>query len=121
VHPAETADVAAIGGRHAARQIASALQGAQAPRSPRIPVTVTAPLSWISPNAIRIPGPPPPRGHFLLRSETRRRLARLEVRQGDRVLAAVRTRLTPGRPVHLDAGWLARAEPSAGPVGIFLA
>jgi thioredoxin reductase len=121
VHAAETADVAAISGQHAARQITSALQGVQAPRTPRIPVAVTAPLSWISPNAIRIPGPPPPRGHFLLRSEVHRRLARLEVRQGDRVLATVRTRLAPGRPVHLDAGWLTRAEASAGPVGVFLA
>jgi thioredoxin reductase len=120
VHAAETADVAALSGRHAARQIAAALHGMQPPRAARIPITVTAPLSWISPGAIRVPGPPPPRGRFLLRSEAFRRLARLEVRQGDRVLAAARARLVPGRPVHLDAGWAARAEPSAGPVQVLL-
>ena len=120
VHAAETADVAAAGGRHAARHIAAALRGGQPPRGPRIPVTVAAPLRWISPNAIRAGGPPPPRGHFLLRGDVFRRPARLEARQGDRVLAAARTRLVPGRPAHLGAGWMARADPSAGPVLVVL-
>jgi thioredoxin reductase len=120
VHAAETADVAAAGGRHAARHIAAALHGSGPPPGPRIPVTVAAPLRWISPNAIRAGGPPPARGHFLLRSELFRPAARLEVRQGDRVLAAARARLVPGRPAHLDAGWMARADPSAGPVLVVL-
>ena len=120
VHAAETADVAAAGGRHAARQIAAALRAGPPPAAPRIPVTVAAPLSWISPNAIRAGGPPPPRGRFLLRSEVFRRLARLEVRQDGRVLATARARLVPGRPVHLGAGWIARAEPTAGPVHVTL-
>jgi thioredoxin reductase len=120
VHAAETADVAADGGRHAARHIAAALRGGQPPPGPRIPVTVAAPLRWISPNAIRAGGPPPARGHFLLRSDVFRRPARLEVRQGDRVLAAARARLVPGRPAHLDAGWMARADPSGGPVRVVL-
>jgi len=119
VHAAETADVAALGGRHAARHLAAALRTGS-PRAQRIPVTVTAPLRWISPNAIRVPGPPPPRARFLLRSEAFRPLARLEVRQGDRVLGTARARLVPERPVHLDAGWLARANPSAGPVRVTL-
>ena len=120
VHAAETADVAAAGGRHAARHIAAALHGSQPPPGPRIPVTVAAPLRWISPNAIRAGSPPPARGHFLLRGDVFRRLARLEVRQGDRVLAAARARLVPGRPAHLGAGWMARADPSAGPVRVVL-
>jgi hypothetical protein len=81
---------------------------------------VAAPLRWISPNAIRAGGPPPPRGHFLLRGDVFRRAARLEARQGDRVLAAARTRLVPGRPAHLGAGWMARADPSTGPVLVVL-
>jgi thioredoxin reductase len=120
VHAAETADVAAAGGRHAARHIAAALRAGPPRAAQRIPVTVAAPLSWISPNALRIPGPPPPRGRFLLRSEVFERTARLEVRQDGRVLATARARLIPGRPVHLGAGWMARAEPSAGPVRVTL-
>jgi len=120
VHAAETADVAAAGGRHAARHIAALLRGSPPPRAARIPVTVAAPLSWISPNAIRAGGPPPARGRFLLRSDAFRRLARLEVRQGGRVLGVARARLVPGRPVHLDAGWMARADPAAGAVRVVL-
>jgi hypothetical protein len=120
VHAAETTDVAAAGGRHAARHIAAALHGSRAPHGPRIPVTVAAPLRWLSPNAIRAGGPPPARGHFLLRSDVFRRPARLEVRQGDRVLAAARARLVPGRPAHLGAGWMARADSSAGAVRVVL-
>jgi thioredoxin reductase len=120
VHAAETADVAAAGGRHAARQIAAALRAGPQPPAQRIGVTVAAPLRWISPNALRVPGPPPPLGRFLLRSEVFERRARLEVRQDGRVLATARARLIPGRPVHLGAGWMARAEPSAGPVHVAL-
>jgi thioredoxin reductase len=189
VHAAETADVAALGGIHAARHIAAALRacpgtaapppGTLPPDTPppdaqppdaqppvsapgqRVPVTVEPPLAWISPNAIRFPAPsgtgpvpmrsgtgpvpapvppppsagpadpagpaqsahptPPPRGHFVLRSQVFRRRAVLEVRQGDRVLARKNTRLIPGRPVHLDAGWLAAVRPSDGPVLVALA
>jgi len=146
VHAAETADVAAMGGIHAARHIAAALRAGQgmgvpspvtlpldtlpptsAPLSARVPITVDPPLAWISPNAIRFSAPPdgpptsPPRGRFLLRSQVFRRRAVLEVRQGNRVLARNRARLIPGRPVHLDAGWLARIRPADGPVLVALA
>ena len=130
VHAAETADVAALGGVHAARHIAAALradQGAASATGQPVPITVDRPLTWISPNAIRFFSPPgdtpipPPRGRFLLRSQVFRRRAVLEVRQGNRVLARQRARLIPGRPVHLDAGWLAKARPSDGPVLVTLA
>jgi thioredoxin reductase len=177
VHAAETADVAALDGIHAARHIAAALRADQGmappgtpppgtwapgtpppdapgPTSPTgqpVPITVDPPLTWISPNVIRFFSPPgdtpipppgdtpipppgdtpipppgdtppsPPRGRFLLRSQVFRRRAVLEVRQGNRVLARQRARLIPGRPVHLDAGWLARVRPSGGPVLVVLA
>jgi thioredoxin reductase len=131
VHAAETADVAALGGRHAARHIAAALagswppggsgrrEGARATAAP-VPVTVAAPLTWISPNMIRSPAAPP-RGRFLLRSQVFRRRAWLEVRQGDRLLARARTRLIPGRPVHLSAKWLPKVRPSGPPVLVTVA
>jgi hypothetical protein len=57
----------------------------------------------------------------VLRSREFRRRSLLEVRQGGRVLARARARLIPGRSIALDAGWLARADPSAGPVGVHVA
>ena len=111
VHAAETADIAALSGRHAARHIAPAIHGgleggleggpARGPGSHAagpVPVLVEPPLRWISPNAIGAAAPPP-LGRFVLRSAGFRRGARLEVRQDGRLLARTRpVRLIPERP-----------------------
>jgi hypothetical protein len=118
VHAAETADIAALSGRHAAGHIAAVLHGglegglapgfeggfapglahgpgARAAAAP-LPVLVEPPLRWISPNAIGSAAPPP-LGRFVLRSAGFRRGARLEVRQDGRLLARSRpARLIPG-------------------------
>jgi thioredoxin reductase len=139
VHAAETADIAALSGRHAARHIAAALHGgleggleggparglARRPaRGPGaraagpVPVLVEPPLRWISPNAIGSDAAPP-LGRFVLRSTGFRRGAWLEVRQDGRLLARTRpVRLIPERPVHLGAAWLARVDPAGGPVRV---
>jgi hypothetical protein len=128
VHAAETADIAALSGRHAAAHIAAALSGQAEPGSTGpdpavlVPVEVEPPLAWISPSAIRFPAgdaaTAPPRGRFVLRSRAFARRAHLEVRQGDRVLARTRTRLIPSRSVTLESGWLTRVQPSGGPIRV---
>jgi thioredoxin reductase len=145
VHAAETADIAALSGRHAARGIFALLEARRPagraveraaepvagpvteraaepwarPWAGRVPVRVGPPLRWISPNAIAVAAGPPPLGRFVLRSQEFRRLARLEVRQDGRFLARSRpVRLIPGRPVHLDTAWLARVDPAGGPVHV---
>ena len=122
VHAAETADIAALSGRHAARQIAVALGGAGLgawpPGAGRVPVRVEPPLRWISPNAIG-PSAAPPLGRFVLRSQEFVGRVRLEVRQDDRLLARSRPlRLVPGRPVHLGAAWQDLLDPQGGPVRV---
>jgi thioredoxin reductase len=121
VHAAETADIAALSGRHAARQIAAAL-GDAGPSAASVPVRAEPPLRWISPNAVAVTadGPaPPPLGRFVLRSAEFRQVARLEVRQDGQVLGrSGPVRLIPGRPVHLGAGWLARIDPAGGSVHV---
>ena len=127
VHAAETADIAALSGRHAARHIAAVLGGAPAAGSPAasaaaagagLAVLVEPPLRWISPNAIGSAAPPP-LGRFVLRSAGFRRAARLEVRQDGRLLARSRpVRLIPERSVHLGAAWLDRVDPAGGPVRV---
>ena len=117
VHAAETADIAALSGRHAARQIAAAL-GAGAPDAGRVPVLVEPPLRWISPNAVG-PSAAPPLGRFVLRSQEFCGRVRLEVRQDGRLLARSRPlRLVPGRPVHLGAAWQDLLDPPGGPVRV---
>ena len=125
VHAAETADIAALSGRHAARQIAAYLGGRRAARpgrpGTRVPVEVEPPLLWISPNAVAAgaPAPAPPLGRFTLRAACFGPPGRLEVRQDGRLLGRSRPqRLIPGRPVHLPASWLPEVDPAGGPVRV---
>ena len=125
VHAAETADIAALGSRHAARGIAAFLRGGRgggpAPGPVRLPVTAEPPLLWIAPNVLRAGGPAPPRGRFVLRSDTFARLARLEVWQdGRRLATGVAYGMKPDRPVRLGASWTGRADPGGGPVTVRL-
>jgi len=126
VHAAETADVAALGGGHAARGIAAFLRDGLGPGSPpgpvRLPLTAEPPLLWVAPNALRAGGPAPPRGRFVLRSDVFARLARLEVWQdGRRLATGVSFGMKPDRPVRLGASWTSRADPGGGPVTVRLA
>ncbi len=126
VHAAETADIAALSGRHAARQVAAFLRrepGAGPAIPDRVPVLVEPPLRWISPNRISPdmagPAAAPPLGRFVLRSAEFRRGVRLEARQDGRFLTRSRpVRLIPERPVHLGAGWLDQVDPAGGPVRV---
>lgn len=121
VHAAETADVAALSGRHAATQMAQFLcQSAAAASDPgtTLPVTVDPPLRWISPSAIRVPGPLPPRGRFVMRSDEYRSALPLEVRQDGRLLHRERARLVPGRSVQLAAGWITTINAAGGPIQV---
>ena len=101
VHAAETADIAALSGRHAARTIAAFLNshaGAGLGRrrtaagvGSRVPVEVEPPLLWISPNAVAA-GTPPPLGRFTLRAAQFAPPGRLEARQDGRLLGRSRPR-----------------------------
>jgi thioredoxin reductase len=116
LHPAETADVCALDGRHVASAVAAYMRG---PGEWPVPVRMAAraPLAWVAPNLLLATGQGPPRGRFLLRSEEFVRRARLQVRQGGRELWSGRVgRLVPGRSAHIPAGWAAGVDPAGGPV-----
>jgi hypothetical protein len=123
VHAAETADVAALTGRHAARQIAAYLAAPGRPVPSSVQVVADPPLRWISPNAIDATagaGPVlPPLGRFAIRPAEFRERARLEAWQDGTLLARSRPlRLIPGRPLHLRAAWVKHVNPAGGPVRV---
>jgi thioredoxin reductase len=119
LHGAETADVAALGGRHAGAAAARYLEeGGDWPAS-GVPVVCEPPLRWIAPNAIVPDAGPPPRGRFLLRSREFAPRPRIEIVQDGRTLWAGRlARLVPGRSATLPHAWTATVDPGGGPVRV---
>ena len=56
-------------------------------------------------------------GRLVLRTAEPRDRARLQARQGERVLATGRAgRLVPNRSISLPAGWLSQVDPDGGPL-----
>ena len=116
MHPAETADVCALDGRHVAPAVAAYLRG-PGDWPAQLRMTARAPLAWVAPNLLLATGHPPPRGRFLLRSREFVSRARIRVRQDGRELWSGRVgRLVPGRSAHIPAGWASRVDPAGGPV-----
>ena len=116
LHGAESADIAALSGRHAAGSVARWLAG-DASWPAVVPIKCAPPLHWISPNAIG-PSADPPRGCFLLRSREFTRRAALEIRQDGRLLWSGRARLTPGRSTLLPCDWVRAVDPTGGSVQV---
>jgi thioredoxin reductase len=121
LHGAETADVAALDGRHVAAGVTAHLAGAPWPER-QVPIVCAAPLQWIAPNAVTTTagtplGAMPPRGRYLLRATEELRGVHLELRQGERVLLRRRLlRVGPGRSAALPVDWAADVDPAGEPV-----
>jgi thioredoxin reductase len=121
VHPAETADVAALGGRHVAASVAGHL-GGDALWPSHVRVLARDPLRWVAPNLVSPEGATPSRDRFLLRSNAFLRAPRVEVLQGGRALWSRRLlRLVPGRSAHIPSDWTRRVDPDAGAVSVQVA
>jgi thioredoxin reductase len=120
VHPAETADVAALGGRHAGGAVAEYLDGNRGWPT-HLVVQAQPPLRWVAPNLVAPDSGAASRDRFLLRSNAFLRAPRVEVVQAGATLWRGRlARLTPGRSAHIPARWTRRVDPEAGPVRVRL-
>ncbi|MGB2953724.1 MAG: FAD-dependent oxidoreductase [Gaiellaceae bacterium] len=116
---AEPADIAALGGRHAAFSAARWLADQSAWPASRVPIVCEAPLHWISPNAVGLAPDEPPRGRFALRSTVFRRSAAIEIRQDGRLLWAERiARLVPGRSTSVSSAWIAAVDAAGGRIDV---
>jgi hypothetical protein len=121
VHPAETADICGLSGRHVAGAVADYLEDNPAWPS-RVPVRAEPPLRWVAPNLVAGDGRAPLRDRLLVRSGEFLRAPRLEVAQGGRVLwTGRRARLVPGRSAHIPARWMRRVDPDDRPVSVRVA
>jgi thioredoxin reductase len=116
LHGAETADVAALSGRHVAAAVAGYLGGEPWPEE-RIELRVESPLHWVAPNALVPPVRRPPRGALLLRAREELQAVQLEIVQAGRSLETLELpRVLPGRSVKLGVAWTRHVDPAGGPV-----
>ena len=116
LHPAETADICALDGRHVAAAVAAYLRGPGEWPSP-VRLVARDPLAWVVPNLLIVAGQDSPRRRFLFRSREFLRRARIRVRQDGRQLWRERVgHVVPGRSAHIPSAWAAGVDPSGGPV-----
>jgi hypothetical protein len=118
VHPAETADVCALDGRHVAGAVADWLSSEQWTDG-AVTLRVAGDLRWVSPSMVVI-GHDLSRDRVLLRTSSFIGHARVEVRQGDRLVWSGRLRGSgvPTRTAWIPAAALAQVDPAGGPVTI---
>jgi len=110
-HPAETADVCALEGGAVGHSVVAWLAGGWWPAY-GTEVTVSDPLTWVSPSFVTDAGTPP-RSRFVLRASEFLRRPQLQVAQGDRLLWRGRVPwLIPTRPVYVPASWLGDVDTS---------
>jgi len=122
LHPVDTADVAALSGRHVARSVRRWLiTGESTTNGYRL--LVDPPFAWIAPGVIRPGDPPPPRGRLLLHCDTFVRAPRVVVTQNGRVITRRRIPwpASPGRLFRIPSSVLDAADPTKGDVRISLA
>jgi thioredoxin reductase len=118
LHGAEPADIAALGGRHAAATVARWLSEESWPDA-RVPIVCEPPLQWISPNAVSASRDAPPRRRFLLRSAEFLTRPLVELSQEGRPFWRKRLdRLVPGRSTPLPAGWIFLVDIKGSPIEI---
>ena len=122
IHPVDTADVAALDGRHVAAQVMTHLRGGSR-RQPGTRITVRDPFIWVSPSVISNPVVVPPRSRVLLWSTEHRASPVVEVRQAGRVIARRRVPwpVSPGRVFRLPWRLFTSVEPDGGDVEVSLA
>ncbi|MFB9447084.1 FAD-dependent oxidoreductase [Dactylosporangium vinaceum] len=122
LHPVDTADVAALDGRHVAAAVQQWLAGGAAAAGPGLEVVAEPPLLWVAPQLIHPGGPPPARGRLLLWTAERRRLPLVTAAQDGRVVGSARLPwpAAPGRMFRVPYSLVRGADPGGGPVHLTL-
>ncbi|MFF0223738.1 NAD(P)/FAD-dependent oxidoreductase [Streptomyces sp. NPDC004629] len=121
LHPVDTADVAALDGRHVAEQVIGHLNGRPRPAD-GVRLVADAPFRWVAPQILRPGDPAPARDRLLLWTDEFVRFPRVTVRQDGRVIArrALTWPAAPGRVFRVPYGVLSGVSAAGGPVRIGL-
>lgn len=119
LHPVDTADIAALDGRHVAAPVRDHLQGCH-PEAIGVDIGVEAPLRWIAPTVLRPGDPAPARDRLLAWTDEFIRFPKVVARQDGYVIGRKRVPwpATPGRVFRIPSGILDRCDRKGGPVVI---
>lgn len=119
LHPVDTADIAALDGRHVAQHVHAYLAGhRRAEGGTRI--EAAAPLRWIAPSLLRPGGPAPPRHRLLAWTDEFVRVPKVVARQNGKVIGrkTLPWPAAPGRVFRIPSSILERYAPGEGSVTI---
>lgn len=121
LHPVDTADIAALDGRHVADQVIAWLAG-QRPGPAAVRLRALEPFRWVAPGLWRPGDPPPSRRRLLLWTDEFVRVPYVTATQAGRVIAARRLPwpASPGRAFRVPWSLLRDVIPEAGDITIGL-
>ncbi|MGB3483604.1 MAG: NAD(P)/FAD-dependent oxidoreductase [Mycobacterium sp.] len=121
LHPVDTADIAALDGRHVAGQVRAFLAGRRGCEA-GVAIHVEAPLRWIAPSILR-PGDPAPARHRLLAwTDKFVRVPKVVARQDGQVIGrrTLPWPAAPGRVFRIPSSLVDDADRKGGPVTVAL-
>ncbi len=121
LHPVDTADIAALDGRHVAATVRDHLRGVTA-ATDGVRLQTEAPLRWITPGLIRPGDPAPARHRLLFWTDTFVRVPTMVARQGGRVIGrkTLPWPASPGRVFRVPSSILDQLDPRGGTVTVSL-
>lgn len=121
LHPVDTADIAALDGRHVAAQVRRHLDGAPTPDR-AIRIEAAAPLRWVAPGLLRPGDPAPARHRLLLWTDTLVRIPKVVARQDGKVVGrkTLPWPASPGRVFRVPSSILDAVDHRGGPVSLSL-
>lgn len=120
IHPVDTADAAALDGRHVAKAVIQHLDEPTG-RQSALRITTAAPFRWVTPQRLD-PSSGTPRGDLLLWSDQHEAFPVVRAVQDGRVLAKQRIRwpASPGRIFRIPADLVSEANPLGGNITVEL-
>jgi hypothetical protein len=122
LHPVDTADGAALDGRHVAAAVRRWLQQRDTP-APGVRIRTEGPFRWVAPQLVTPSAGASARGDLLFWVDEYRRLPKLRAVQDGRPLATARTPwpAAPGRVYRAPWSLVADADPKGGDVTVSFA
>ena len=122
LHPVDTADGAALDGRHVAAAVTGWVERREEPQK-AVRIRTDGPFRWVAPQLVSPDGGVAARGDLLFWVDEYRRLPRLRAVQDGRTLATRRTLwpAAPGRVYRAPWSLVAGADPTGGDVTISFA